>query len=185
MLRSLNALPPFLSRRAVIAGLGWAMTAQSAAVAQIATPEALPPALTEWIAGWQAHDPDRVAAIYAEEAVHEVVATGEIFTGPDAIHANIAALMTAVPDAALTVNQAFTTSDAGAIDWTFTGHYSRQLPGFPPPTGQALSLRATTLFELRDDSVIRTTEFYDLYGFFLQLGLLRPGGAAPATPGGS
>src|SRR5215204_4808461 len=63
-------------------------------------------------------------------------------------------------------------SDAGAIDWTFIGHYSRQLPGFPPPAEQTLSFRATTLFELENDLVLRTTEFYDLYGLFVQLGLL-------------
>jgi hypothetical protein len=40
-----------------------------------------------------------VAAIYAEDGIHEVVATGETFSGRDAIRANIAALMTAVLDA--------------------------------------------------------------------------------------
>jgi hypothetical protein len=76
-------------------------------------------------------------------------------------------------------------SDAGAIDWTFIGHYSRQLPGFPPPAEQTLSFRATTLFELEDDLVLRTTEFYDLYGLFVQLGLLTSATeSAKATPSG-
>ena len=112
-------------------------------------------------------------------------ATGETLSGRDAIHANIAALMSAVPDAALSVNRAFATSDVGAIDWTFIGHYSRQRPGFPPPAEQVPAFRATTLFELEDDLVVRTTEFYDLYGLFVQLGLLASAAeSANATPSG-
>ena len=48
-----------------------------------------------------------------------------------------------------------------------------------------LSFRATTLFELEDDLVVRTTEFYDLYGLFVQLGLLASAAeSANATPSG-
>jgi steroid delta-isomerase-like uncharacterized protein len=177
-----NASATLLSRRSAVAGLGLALAVQGVTRAQEATPDALPPALAEWTAGWQSLDPDRVAEIYAEDGIHEVVATGETFAGRDAIRANLSALMTAVPDAAVTVNRAFATGDAGAIDWTFTGHYSNQLPGFPPPAGQALFFRAATLFELEGGVVTRTTEFYDLYGLFVQLGLLPPpGGEAPAT----
>ncbi len=172
-----------LSRRAVAVGLGATLVSQGVAVAQEVTPAALPSPLSEWVAGWQALDPDRVAGIYAEDAIHEVVATGETFSGREAIRANIAALMTAVPDATLTINQAFATGDLGAIDWMFTGHYSGQLPGFPPPAGQALAFRAATLFALEDGLAVRTTEFYDLYGLFGQLGLLPPpGGETAATP---
>ena len=114
-----------------------------------------------------------------------MVASGETLSGRDAIHANIATLMSAVSDAALSVNRAFATSDAGAIDWTFICHYSRQRPGFPPAVEQAFSFRATTLFELEDDLVVRTTEFYDLYGLFVQLGLLASAAeSANATPSG-
>ena len=181
MVLALNTSATRLTRRSVVAGLGLALAVQGVTDAQVATPTALPAALAEWTAGWQSLDPDRVAEIYAEDGMHEVVATGETFSGRDAIRANLGALMTAVPDAAVTVNRAFATSDAGAIDWTFTGHYSNQLPGFPPPAGQALSIRATTLFELEDGVVVRTTEFYDLYALFVQLGLLPPpGGEVPA-----
>jgi steroid delta-isomerase-like uncharacterized protein len=156
--------------------------AACAASAQETTPAALPTVLIEWIAGWQALDPDRVASIYAVDATHEVVATGETLSGREPILTNIAALMSAVPDAALSVNQSFATSDGGVTDWTFTAHYSRQLSGFPPPAGQSLSFRAATLIVLEDGLVVGTTEFYHLYGLFVQLGLLlAPTAAMPAA----
>ena len=179
---------PRLNRRAALAGFGAMGIALSllpsgpAVSAQQATPGPLQPALAEWIAGWQARDPDRIAAIYAEDGVHEVIATGETLTGRDAIRANIAALIGAIPDAALAVNQAFSTGDAGAIDWTFTGHYTNQLPGFPPPARQALAFRAATLFTLSGGLVARTTEFYDFYGLLVQVGALpAPAGATPGA----
>jgi len=92
-------------------GLSLTLATERATSAQEATPTSLPSALTEWIGGWRTRDPDRVAAIYAADATHEVVATGETLSGRGAIHANIAALMSAVPDAALSVNRAFATSE--------------------------------------------------------------------------
>jgi hypothetical protein len=48
-----------------------------------------------------------------------------------------------------------------------------------------VSFRATTLFELVDDLVLRTTEFCDLYRLFVQLGLLVSAAeSAKATPSG-
>ena len=176
------------TRRAALAVVGASLASaltHPATSAQEATPTALPNALAEWIAGWQSLDPDRIAASYAEDAVHEVVATGQAITGREAIRANIAALMAAIPDTVLTVNQAFAAGEAGAIDWHYAGHYTNPYPGFPPPGGQALSFRAATLFELADGLVVRTSEFYDLYGLLVQMGLLPPpGGAMPseATP---
>ncbi|MEA2531280.1 MAG: hypothetical protein QOG89_2924 [Thermomicrobiales bacterium] len=179
----LDSSRSFLTRRAALAhlaggGLGVAIAVRGTA-AQEATPTPLPAALEEWIAGWQTLDPGRIAAIYAEDGVHEVVATGEVIEGRSAIRDNIAALMTAIPDATLGVNRAFATGDAGAIDWTFTGHYTSQLPGFPPPAGQALTFRAVILFELASGQIVRSTEFYDLYGLLVQIGAVpMPGGEA-------
>jgi steroid delta-isomerase-like uncharacterized protein len=173
------------TRRPAVAGLSAALLGASLgrARAQEATPAALPTAMSEWVAGWQSLDADRIAAIYTDAAVHEVVATGETIEGRAAIRDNVAAIMEAIPDATLAVNGAFAAGDFGAIDWTFMGHYSVQMPGFPPPAGQALAFRAATIFEMTGDQVIRTSEFYDLYGLLVQLGALpAPGG--PATPAG-
>jgi steroid delta-isomerase-like uncharacterized protein len=153
--------------------------------AQEATPTALPHALNEWIAGWQALDADRIAAVYHEDAVHLLVALDQTLTGREAIRANIVALMEAVPDATLAVNQAFGVGDAAAVDWSYAGHYTNPFPGFPPPAGQALAFRASTLFQLADGLVTQSTEFFDFYGLAVQLGLLPPPGGeaqAEATP---
>src|SRR5690349_20637032 len=111
--------------------------------------------MQEWVAGWQSLDADRIAAIYAEDAVHEVVATCQTLRGRQAIRDNIAALMVAIPDTQLTVNNAFATQDAGAIDWSYACHYTNQYLGFPPPGGQALAFRADNLFQLENGMVTR------------------------------
>jgi steroid delta-isomerase-like uncharacterized protein len=172
-----------MSRRHAVAALATTslVLAVPVAVAQEATPGGLPTGVAEWIAGWQTLDADRIAAIYEEDAVHELVATGQRIAGREAIRANIAALMAAIPDTTLSVNQAFATPTAGAVDWNYAGHYTEPYPGFPPPAGQALAFRATTLFTLQGDLVVRTSEFYDLYGLFVQLGLL-PAQEGEATP---
>jgi steroid delta-isomerase-like uncharacterized protein len=185
-------IPTSITRRNAVASIAASAVllasgmSRASAQSQQATPSALPVGISEWIAGWQSLDADRIAAIYTEDAIHEVVATGEVISGREAIRANIAGLMTAIPDTALTVNQAFSAENAGVVDWSYAGHYTNQFPGFPAPTGQAIAFRATTIFALDGDMVVRSTEFYDLYGLFVQLGLLpAPGGemTPDATPG--
>lgn len=172
-----------VTRRTAVTVLGGgglaAVLAAHGVTAQEATPEALPHAIAEWIAGWQSLDADRIAAIYAEDGVHVVVATGQTIAGREAIRANIAALMAAIPDTKLGVELAFAAGDLGEVAWNLAGHYTNQFPGFPPPAGQAIAFRAVILFELAGGLVMRSTEYYDLYGLFVQLGLLpAPGGSA-------
>jgi steroid delta-isomerase-like uncharacterized protein len=134
--------------------------------------DALPHALAEWIAGWQDCDPDRVEAVYAEHAVHEIVATGQTLKGPKAMRANMAAFVAATPDGTLTVNQALAAGDVGAIDWSYAGHYTNPASLFPPASGLADSVRAAILFQLAEGVVVGSSGFYDLYGLLVQLGVV-------------
>ena len=87
--------PAALSRRAALTGfgaggLGLALAARAfGAAAQEASPVAsagaVPPELQEWVAGWEAADPDRIAGAYAEDAVVEVVPFATTLPGRDAI----------------------------------------------------------------------------------------------------
>ncbi len=153
-------------------------------VAQEATPAAaLPPPLDEVLAAWNAHDPQRLAALYAEDAVVEVrIASNQVFHGPEQVAAWAAGNFAAVPDLRFEIGRVLVAGDRVALEWVYTGTYTGQLPGLPPGAGQAIRVPGATVFELRDGKIVRETLYYDLYLFLIQTGAVPAPGAA-ATPG--
>lgn len=150
--------------------------------AQDATPAALPPLLEELVSAWNAHDPQRVASFYTEDAVVEVGFVGEVIAeGRDEI-ANefVATNLAAIPDWRFETRSGYATGDRIVWEWTYTGTYTGQYEGLPPGTGQSLSLRGVTIFELRDGLIARDIFYDDYYGLLEQLGLLSA--LEPATP---
>ena len=180
-----------LSRRGALVrlgagGLGAALAARGlAAGAQEATPQGtpagLPPALAGWVAGWEALDPDRIAAAYAEDGAREDVATGQVQRGREEIRAYLSALFGAFTGLSSTFQSAFAAGDRAAAEWVLAGSYTGLVPGFPPGTGQQLSIRGAAVLELAGGEIVRDTEYFDVFGVLVQLGVV-PAPDAGATP---
>jgi steroid delta-isomerase-like uncharacterized protein len=158
-----------------------AIAAQEASPA--ASPAALPPLLAEWLAAFNAGDPDRLLALQTDDALWEEVAIGLSARGPDQIRAHLEALFTAAPDLTYEATDAFATDDRAVVEWVVTGTYRHDFPGLPPAAGPPFAFRGASVFALADGKVRRYTEYWDAYGFLVQLGALpAPGAAAPSTP---
>jgi steroid delta-isomerase-like uncharacterized protein len=162
-----------------------AASAQTGAAAQLTSPEALPPILAEWVAGWETLDAERNAAPYAEDAILVAVPTGETVRGREAIRTNMEGLFAAFSDATARMPSVLVAGDRAAVEWTFEGHYTGQILGMPPGTGQPVSFRGVSILELTGGAIRRNTRYFDLFQLLLQTGALPPaaipGGAA--TPG--
>jgi steroid delta-isomerase-like uncharacterized protein len=152
--------------------------------AQGTTPEtgAVPPAVQEWAAAWSEHDDgSRLAALYNDDATHEEVPSGTVFSGPEAIAGYAQSHFAAFPDVALELTSAFTSGDWAAAEWVYGGTYTGSLPGLPPGSGQPFSVRGTAIFELEDGKIRRSASYFDFYSLLVQLGVLpAPGAATPA-----
>ncbi len=159
--------------------------ARTRASAQPASP-ATPPAVAEWVAGWEALDAGRNVAPYAEDGVLVAVPTGETVRGREAIRANIEALFAAFSDATARMPSVLVAGDRAAAEWTFEGRYTGQIPGLPPGTGQPVSFRGVSVLELAGGAIRRNTRYFDLFGLLVQTGAIPPAaapGGTPATPG--
>src|SRR5918993_4122602 len=148
-----------------------------------ASPAALPSPLAEWAAAYSSGDAHRLLALYTEDALWEEVAIGLTAHGRDEIRAHLDRLYTAVPDFAVDVTNGFVAGDQAVVEWEISGTYSSDFPGLPPAAGQHFSLRGASVFELADGKIRHYTEYWDAYGFLVQLGALpAPGTAATPAP---
>ena len=145
------------------------------------SPADLPPLLGEWAAAVNSGDVDRVLALFTEDGLWEEVAIGLAARGPDEIGVHLDRLFTAVPDITFDVSSSFMAGDRAVTEWTVSGTYSSDFPGLPPAAGQRFSFRGASVFELADGKIQRYTEYWDAYGFLVQLGA-SPAPAAAGTP---
>ena len=136
----------------------------------------LPASLERWVVEWESKplDAGPIAAEYAADAVYEEVATGLVRTGHAEILNYFTDFFAAFTDAQAVVDTVFAVGEHGAATWAFTGRYTGQLPGFQHGTGQPITFRGASILQFRDGKISRETQFYDVYGLLIQLGVVTP-----------
>ncbi|MBX3024109.1 SgcJ/EcaC family oxidoreductase [bacterium] len=120
-------------------------------------------------AAWNAHDPDAVAAVFAEDAVVREVGTGQEARGRAAVRARAAALLTAFPDLTLERVELLIDGDRHADRWVLRGTHRGELLGIPP-TGRRVRIDGATFTRLGADGlVVEDLHFADTLGLMAQL----------------
>lgn len=157
-------------------------------VAQEASPAPsqadVPAIVAEYVAALNAHDADRVAALYTDDAVVEqVVRDGNVFRGPAEITGWIAANLQGIPDLTVTTQSVITEGDRIAWAWLYEGSYTGQYPDLPAGQGQPIELRGVSLLTLRDGMIAEEAVYFDNASFLSQVGALpRSGTPEAGTP---
>jgi steroid delta-isomerase-like uncharacterized protein len=136
--------------------------------------------LRRWAEGWSAHDPERVAQLYADDCVYEDVPLGAVTRG----RRELAALgrpfplcglggrpQDGFPDFGIELTGGFVAGDRAAMEWVMSGTHARGRPGVPA-SGRRFRVRGATVLELRDGRVTRNADYWDTATLLNQLGLL-------------
>jgi steroid delta-isomerase-like uncharacterized protein len=98
-------------------------------------------------AAWNAHDPDAVAAVFAEDAVVWEAGGLEQARGRSAIRARAAMLLGAFPDFHLERLALVIDGERHADRWVMTGTHRGELFGVPP-TGRQVRVEGATFTRL-------------------------------------
>ena len=122
-------------------------------------------------AAWNAHDPEAVAAVFAEDAVLREAGRPDEVRGRTAIRARAAALLTAFPDFRLERVALVIDGDRHADRWIMTGTHRGELFGIPA-TGRWVRVEGATFTRLGADGlVVEDVHHVDYAGLMAQLGL--------------
>jgi steroid delta-isomerase-like uncharacterized protein len=118
---------------------------------------------------WNAHDPDAIAAIFAEDAEIVDVMTGETITGRDAIREQAATRFAAFPDFRLERRMLLIDGATNSDQWVMTGTHRGEFLGLAP-TGRRVEVAGATFSEFGGDGlVIRDTHYLDVGALLRQL----------------
>jgi steroid delta-isomerase-like uncharacterized protein len=121
-------------------------------------------------AAWNAHDPDAVAAVFAEDAVVREIGSAQVPTrGRAAIRERAAALFNAFPDLRLERLELVIDGDRHADHWVLTGTHQGLLFGIAP-TGRGVRVEGATFSRLGPDGLVaEDVHISDVAGLIAQL----------------
>ena len=134
----------------------------------------------QFIASWNAHDPDRALALLSEDVVWRDVGNPEPMRGKAAIRPYLQGWFTAFPDLNATVRNRVVTENQVAAEVGFTGTNSgpmQMAPSAPsmPATGRRVTGQGTYFVRIQAGKAVEIHSYPDLAGMMMQLGMM-PGG---------
>jgi steroid delta-isomerase-like uncharacterized protein len=127
---------------------------------------------------WNAHDPDGVAACYAEDAELVDIGMPEPIHGREGMRAYVSGYVTAFPDLRIETHEAVVDGNRVAQEWRATGTHDGELMGIPA-TGRKMVTMGCFIGEIGDAGLLsRGVNYWNAAALMQQLGLLPE---APAT----
>lgn len=103
---------------------------------------------------------------------YELIATGEVFDGPDAVRGYYAASRAAFPDQRNTIHALHHTDDGVIVEFDLLGTHRGPMRGIPP-TGREFTCRMIALFLFdAGDRIVCERVYFDSATILRQLGML-------------
>lgn len=110
-----------------------------------------------------------------EHPRYELVATGQVFDGPDEVRGYYATSRGAFPDQRNEIHTLRHADDAVVVEFDLLGTHGGDFMGVPA-TGRTFRCRMVAVFEFADDRIVCERVYFDGATILRQLGLM-PGAA--------
>jgi steroid delta-isomerase-like uncharacterized protein len=123
----------------------------------------------EHMASENVHDFDTTIATF-QHPRYELIATGEIYDGEDAVRGYYAESRTAFPDQRNEIVTLHHADDAVVVEFELLGTHLGPLRALPP-TGRSFRCRITALFVFDGDRLVGERVYFDQTTILRQLGL--------------
>lgn len=125
-------------------------------------------------AAWSLHEPERIDAVFTDDAAYEDVAGGQVHRGKAEIKQLLGAAFRFAPDFRVTLRSLVVGGDTVTTEWeiagTQTGATGVGSVGELPATGRTFRLRGASVLVLRGGRIAHVTDYYDMATFWRQLG---------------
>jgi steroid delta-isomerase-like uncharacterized protein len=124
-------------------------------------------------AAWNAHDPDAIAALLAEDVRTREANEPEFRVGREPVRARAAAILAAFPDFRLERLRLIIDGPRHSDRWKATGTHLGEFMGIPP-TGRSIRVEGATFTVIKPNGVvIEDIHHTDNYAVLQQLGVIQ------------
>lgn len=118
--------------------------------------------LAGYVEAWSAHDAERVASYFTEDAVYEDVTLGQAFEGRAAIEAFARGTFETLPGFAIELRSFLGGERWAAIEWVMSGSHRA--------TGKPFAVRGVSVMELDGGRIRRNSDYWNMADFMRQTG---------------
>lgn len=127
---------------------------------------------------WNAHDPDKVAALFTDDAFYEDVTLDMKSRGTAEIRKFAKFTFDAIPDIKIELTSSFSRDGHGYLEWVLSGTDVGMFK-----TNKTFSVRGASITDTANGKVARNLDYYDLSIVMKQVGLLpmQPEQGGPPT----
>lgn len=123
---------------------------------------------------WAERNPDRGAAVVAEDCIFVDVPRNEIQRGPEGYRQDYERWRTAFPDGTVEITRVIAEGDWVVVEFTNSGTNTGRLRtaiGDFPPTNRKIEVKYCSVMQIKDGKVISGCDYYDASTIIRQLGL--------------
>ena len=123
---------------------------------------------------WAESDPDKGAAVIADDCIYVDVPRNEIQKGPDGYRKDYERWRAAFPDGTVEITRVIADGDWVVIEFTNSGTNTGPLKsaiGEFPPTNRKIEVKYCSVMEIKDGKVISGRDYYDVNTILHQLGI--------------
>ena len=138
------------------------------------SPQQIRELVNELYSAWSLHEPDRIDAIFADDATYEDVAGGHVSRGKLEIKQLLRAVLAWAPNFRTTMTSLTVANDTATTEWTIegtqTGPAQAGFVGELPASGRTFRLRGASILVFRSGRIAGVRDYYDMATFLRQLG---------------
>jgi steroid delta-isomerase-like uncharacterized protein len=116
---------------------------------------------------WNSHDPDKIAALFADDAVHEDATLGTVNRGGAEIRKFAKQFFDEFPDCKFTVTSSFMENGHGYAEWVLTG---TDIGMFK--TNKHFNVRGASIVLGSSKKLTHQTDYWDMATLMRQIGVL-------------
>jgi steroid delta-isomerase-like uncharacterized protein len=128
--------------------------------------------MSDYLAAWNARDPERIASFFAEDAVYDDRGAGAVARGPEEISAHAARVHSAFPDLHFELVRAAHGDEFTAGEWRSRMTHRGEIDGLAP-TGRVVESAGVDVATLDDDGrIVHLASYYDGAEIMRDLGVL-------------
>ena len=123
---------------------------------------------------WAERNPDRGAAVIADDCIFVDVPRNEIQLGPNGYRQDYERWRTAFPDGTVEITRVIAEGDWIVVEFTNSGTNTGRLRtarGEFPPTNRKIEVKYCSVMQIKDGKVISGRDYYDVNTIIRQLGL--------------
>jgi steroid delta-isomerase-like uncharacterized protein len=122
---------------------------------------------------WNSHDVEKILSFFADDCIYEDVAVGLVNHGKKEVKLFFESFFVDMPDVKFEGKSTLDSGNYFGIEWVMSGTFAHSsIPEMPQATGKKFSIKGVSIGEMREDKIIRNSDYWNFASFLQQVGLM-------------